>query len=440
MFEGLSSKLQNVFKKLTGYGKLSEKNIADAMREVRLALLEADVNYRVVKDFIKTVKERAVGQEVLRSIKPGQQIVKVVHDELVSLMGGSSRQLDLSAVPSTIVLVGLHGAGKTTTAGKLAGHLRKRGRNPLLAACDPKRPAAIEQLRVVGKQLNVPVFAREGEKNAVVIATDSVEYARENKFDTVILDTAGRLHIDDELMGELVGIKSKIRPQEILLVADAMTGQDAVNMAEKFDSLLQISGIILTKLDGDTRGGAALSMRAVTGKPIKFVGVGEKLSEIEAFHPDRMASRILGMGDILTLVEKAQEQISEEEARKLEEKIRKHSLNLEDYLMQLQQVKQMGSFDSILKMIPGMSQLKGLHVDERELAHVEAIIRSMTPEERRRPEILNASRRSRIAHGSGTSVQAVNKLLKGFDQAKKMMKNMSKLQKGMLRLGGFKWQ
>jgi len=437
MFEGLSTRLQGVFKKLTGYGKLTEKNIADAMREVRLALLEADVNFRVVKDFIQTVKEKAVGAEILKSIKPGQQIVKVVHDEMVRLMGGSSQKLDLSASPSVIALVGLQGSGKTTTAGKLASHLRKKGRHPLLVACDPKRPAAIEQLRVVGKQLGIPVFADENETDAVRIAAGSLKYADEGHFDIIILDTAGRLHVDNELMGELQGIKSSLNPQEILLVADAMTGQDAVNIAEKFDSLLQIDGTILTKLDGDTRGGAALSIRAVTGKPIKFVGVGEKLGDIEPFHPDRMASRILGMGDVLTLVEKVEEQVTDEQAKKLEEKIRKQTLNLEDYLGQLQQLKKMGSLDSLLKMMPGMGQLKGLQVDESELGKIEAIIRSMTPEERRRPEILNASRRNRIAKGSGTPVQAVNKLLKGFEQAKKMMKNMSKMQKGMLKLGGF---
>ena len=440
MFEGLSNKLQDVFKKLTGYGKLTESNISDAMREVRLALLEADVNYQVVKDFVKTVKGKAIGQEVLKSIKPGQQVVKIVHDEMVALMGSSQNQLDLSAKPSVIALVGLQGAGKTTTAGKLGNHLRKKGRNPLLAACDPKRPAAIEQLKVVGKQLGIPVFSKEGELNGVTIASEAVKFADTNNHDTVILDTAGRLHIDDELMGELKGIKDTLKPREILLVADSMTGQDAVNIAEKFDQLLDISGTILTKLDGDTRGGAALSIRAVTGKPVKFVGVGEKLDDIEPFHPDRMASRILGMGDVLTLVEKVQEQVTEDQAKKLEEKIRKQTLNLEDYLMQLRQLKQMGSFDSILKMIPGVSQLKDLQVDERELTQVEAIISSMTLEERRKPEILNGSRRNRIARGSGTTVQAVNKLLKGFEQAKKMMKNMSRMQKGMMRLGGFRWQ
>jgi signal recognition particle subunit SRP54 len=440
MFEGLTSKLQDVFKKLTGAGKLTEKNIADAMREVRLALLEADVNFKVVKDFIKTVTDKSVGIEVTRSIKPGQQIVKIVHDELVALMSGTNQQLDLSARPSIIALVGLQGSGKTTTAGKLGSFLRKKGRNPLLVACDAKRPAAIEQLRVVGKQLGIPVFAKENELNAVKIAMESLKYAESQTFDTIILDTAGRLHVDDELMNELKGIKDNLKPREILLVADAMTGQDAVNIAEKFNSLLDISGTILTKLDGDTRGGAALSIRAVTGKPIKFAGIGEKLGDLEPFHSDRMASRILGMGDVLTLVEKVQEQVSEEQAKKLEEKIRKQSLNLEDYLVQLQQLKKMGSLESILKMLPGMSQMKDLQIDEHELVKVEAIIKSMTPDERRNPDILDASRRNRVAKGSGTEAHDVNKLLKGFEQAKKMMKNMSRMQKGMLRLGGLKWQ
>ncbi len=440
MFDSLTSKLQTIFKKLAGYGKLTEKNIADALREVRLALLEADVNYKVVKNFIEQVKIRAVGQQVLRSIMPGQQIVKVVYDEMVTLMGGTTEKLDLSALPSIIMLVGLQGSGKTTAAGKIGKLLRKKGRNPLLVACDIKRPAAVEQLVVLGKQLNMEVFHLNDEKNAIRIAVKSLGYAKDNHFDVVILDTAGRLHIDTELMAELEGTKKKLNPQEILLVADAMTGQDAVNIAEKFNELLDISGTILTKLDGDTRGGAALSIKAVTGKPIKYVGIGEKLDDIEPFYPDRMASRILGMGDVVTLVEKAQEQITEEEALKLEQKIRKHTLNLEDYLFQLQQIKKMGSLENIVKMIPGMNQLKGLTVDEKQLVRIEAIIRSMTPQERRHPGILNASRRSRIAKGSGTAVQDVNKLLKGFDQAKKMMKNMSKMQKGLMRLGGFKWQ
>jgi signal recognition particle subunit SRP54 len=439
MFEGLTEKLQGAFRKLTGYGKLSEKNIADAMREVRMALLEADVNFKVVKDFIERVKARAVGQDVLRSITPGQQVIKVVHDELVTLMGGTAEALDLSASPAVIMLVGLQGAGKTTLAGKLGNMLRRKGRHPLLAACDTKRPAAIEQLVVLGRQLDLPVYADTSEPKALAIAAASLERAEREHLDVLILDTAGRLHIDDALMGELEGIKQRLKPSEILLVADAMTGQDAVNIAEQFGRRLGITGAVLTKLDGDTRGGAALSIRAVTGSPIKLVGIGEKPSDIDVFYPDRLASRILGMGDVVTLVEKAQEQFTEDEARKLEEKIRKHSLDLEDYLGQLQQIKKMGSLESVLTMIPGMSQIKGLQVDDKQLGRIEAIIQSMTEQERRHPEVLTGSRRSRIAQGSGTSVVDVNKLLKGFEQAKKMMKNMSKWQKGLMRMGGFKW-
>jgi len=439
MFEGLTDKLQSAFRKLTGYGKLSEKNIADAMREVRLALLEADVNFQVAKDFIARVTERAVGQDVLRSITPGQQVIKVVHDELVALMGRSAEALDLSASPAVIMLVGLQGSGKTTLAGKLANLLRRKGRHPLMVACDTKRPAAIEQLVILAKQLDMPVFADTKEPNAVKIASASVTHAQAEHLDVVVLDTAGRLHVDDELMRELEAIKTRLKPGEILLVADAMTGQDAVNIAEEFDRRLGITGAVLTKLDGDTRGGAALSIRAVTGKPIKLVGIGEKPGDLDVFHPDRMASRILGMGDVVTLVEKTQEQFTEEQARKLEEKIRRHSLNLEDYLAQLQQIKKMGSFESVMAMIPGMGQLKGLQVDDKQLGRVEAIIQSMTEQERRHPEILTGSRRNRIARGSGTSVQDVNKLLKGFEQAKKMMKNMGKTQKALMRMGGLKW-
>ena len=440
MFEGLTEKLQGAFRKLTGYGKLSEKNIADAMREVRLALLEADVNFKVVKEFIARVKARAVGQEVLRSITPGQQVIKIVHDELVALMGRTAEALDLSASPSVVMLVGLQGAGKTTLAGKLANMLRRKGRHPLMAACDTKRPAAIEQLVVLGRQLDMPVFADTGEPDAVKIAAASVARAQAEHLDVVVLDTAGRLHVDDDLMRELEGIKAKLAPREILLVADAMTGQDAVNIAEEFDRRLGITGAVLTKLDGDTRGGAALSIRAVTGKPIKLVGIGEKPADLHVFHPDRLASRILGMGDVVSLVEKAQEQFTDEQARKLEEKIRRHSLNLEDYLAQLQQIKKMGSLESVMAMIPGMGQhLKGMRLDDAQLGRVEAIIQSMTEQERRHPEVLNGSRRTRIARGSGTTVQDVNKLLKGFEQAKKMMKNMGKMQKGLMRMGGIKW-
>ncbi len=441
MFEGLTEKLQGAFRKLAGYGKLSEKNIADAMRDVRMALIEADVNFKVVKDFVARVKERAVGEDVLRSITPGQQVIKVVHDELVRLMGGSAEALDLSASPAVVMLVGLQGSGKTTLAGKLANMLRRTGRHPLMVACDTKRPAAIEQLVVLAKQLDMPVYADTGQPDAAKIAAASIAHAKADHLDVIILDTAGRLHVDDELMGELEAIKRRLKPGEILLVADAMTGQDAVNIAQEFDRRLGITGAVLTKLDGDTRGGAALSIRAVTGKPIKLAGIGEKPSDIDLFHPDRLASRILGMGDVVTLVEKAQEQFTEEQARKLEEKIRKHSLNLEDYLAQLQQIKKMGSLESVLAMIPGMGQqLKHLQVDDRQLGKVEAIIQSMTDQERRQPELLNGSRRTRIAHGSGTTVQDVNKLLKGFEHAKKMMKNMGKMQKGLMRMGGVRWR
>ena len=438
MFDSLSDRLQGVFRKISGHGKLSEANIADTMKEIRLALLEADVNYKVVKNFIAGVKEKSLGQEVLRSIKPSQQIVKIVHDERVELMGSENAGLILSGQPAIIMLVGLQGAGKTTAAAKLAAQLRKKGRNPLMAACDVKRPAAIEQLKTLGRQLKIEVFSSDGEQNVVKIAAAAVEHSRKNHFDTLILDTAGRLHIDDELMGELEGIKTSLSPDEILLVADSMTGQDAVNIAEKFNELLDISGVLLTKLDGDTRGGAALSIRAVTGKPIKYAGIGEKISDLEPFYPDRLASRILGMGDVVTLVERAQDMVSEDDARKLEEKIRKHKLNLEDYLQQLQQIKSMGSLESIMSMLPGMGNMKNMAVDEKQLFRTEAIINSMTPGERRNPEVLNGSRRQRIAKGSGTTVQDVNRMLKGFDMAKKMMKNMGKMQKGMMkRIGGF---
>ena len=438
MFDSLSDRLQGVFRKISGHGKLSEANIADTMKEIRLALLEADVNYKVVKNFIAGVKEKSLGQEVLRSIKPSQQIVKIVHDEMVELMGSENAGLILSGQPAIIMLVGLQGAGKTTAAAKLAAQLRKKGRNPLMAACDVKRPAAIEQLKTLGRQLKIEVFSSDGEQNVVKIAAAAVEHSRKNHFDTLILDTAGRLHIDDELMGELEGIKTSLSPDEILLVADSMTGQDAVNIAEKFNELLDISGVLLTKLDGDTRGGAALSIRAVTGKPIKYAGIGEKISDLEPFYPDRLASRILGMGDVVTLVERAQDMVSEDDARKLEEKIRKHKLNLEDYLQQLQQIKSMGSLESIMSMLPGMGNMKNMAVDEKQLFRTEAIINSMTPGERRNPEVLNGSRRQRIAKGSGTTVQDVNRMLKGFDMAKKMMKNMGKMQKGMMkRIGGF---
>lgn len=440
MFESLSGRLQNVFRKIAGYGRLSESNIAEAVREVRLALLEADVSYRVVKDFIEGVKEQAVGQETLRGVLPGQQLIKIVHDGLVSLMGGSAKELDLSTLPAVIMLVGLQGSGKTTTAAKLARRIKKKGRRPLLAPCDTKRAAATEQLVSLGRQLGETVYEPRGDRDAVSIASKSVAFAEEHSFDTVILDTAGRLHIDEELMEELRAMKSRLSPREILLVADAMTGQDAVNIASTFDEALDITGAILTKLDGDTRGGAALSIKAVTGKPIKLVGIGEKVDDLEPFHPERMASRILGMGDVVTLVEKAQEIVDQQEAERLEQKMRKHGLDLEDYLSQLQSLRKMGSLESVLAMVPGAAQLKGASLGEKELKRVEAMIQSMTPEERRNPHLLDGSRRKRVARGSGTSVQEINRLLKGFEQARKMMKRMGKFQKAMMKMGGSAWQ
>jgi len=440
MFEGLTERLQGVFRKIAGYTRLTESNIAEAVREVRLALLEADVNYKVVKDFIERVKEKAVGQEAIRAVLPGQQLIKIVHDELVTLMGGAAREMELSSSPAIVMLVGLQGSGKTTTAAKLARRLRKKGRAPLLVPCDTKRPAAIEQLLVLGRQLGEAVYEPPDASDAVSIACNSVEYAMHNYFDTVVLDTAGRLHIDDELMNELRAIKGRLSPGEVLLVADAMTGQDAVNIASAFNEILDITGAILTKLDGDTRGGAALSIKAVTGKPIKFVGIGEKVDDLEPFHPDRMASRILGMGDVVTLVEKAQEALDQQAAEKLQRKIRKHGLDLEDYLTQTQSIRKMGPIENVLKMIPGFDQLKGLAPAENELRRVEAIIQSMTPMERKNPHILDASRKRRVAKGSGTSVQEVNRLLKAFEQARKIINRMGKFQKGVMRMGGFSWR
>ncbi len=441
MFESLSGRLQSAFRKIAGYSRLSESNIAEAVREVRLALLEADVNFKVVKQFVESVKEKAVGQETLRGVLPGQQLVKIVHDELVDLMGGgAARGMTLSASPAVIMLVGLQGSGKTTTAAKLAKHMRKKGRNPILVPCDTKRAAAVEQIVTLGHALGETVYDPGENRNAVDIAERSLDYVRSNHFDTLILDTAGRLHIDDELMNELRTMKKHLAPGEVLLVADAMTGQDAVNIASTFDEALDITGAILTKLDGDTRGGAALSVKAVTGKPIKFVGIGEKVDDLEAFHPDRMASRILGMGDVVTLVEKAQETIDLQEAEKLEQKLRKGGLDLEDYLLQMQSLRKMGSVDSLLSMMPGFSQVKGLALSGNELKRVEAIIQSMTPRERRTPHILDGSRKRRIAKGSGATVQEVNRLLKGFEQARKMMKNMGKFQKGLMRMGGSAWR
>ncbi len=425
MLEDLTARLESTFKKLRGYGKLNEKNIADSLREIRRALLEADVNYQVVKDFIAAVQEKAVGEEVLRSVTPGQMVVKIVHDELVRLLGGTTTQIRTAGIPPTIIMItGLQGSGKTTFSAKLANFLQKRGRKPMLVATDVYRPAAIEQLKVLGRSLNVPVYD-EGLGDPVKIAFNAISEARKQFRDTIILDTAGRLHIDQAMMDELVRVKNRVRPHEILFVADGMTGQDAVNTAKEFAGKLNFDGVVLTKMDGDARGGAALSIRAVTGKPIKFLGVGEKLDEIEQFHPDRLASRILGMGDVVTLVEKAQATIDEEKARKLEQKLRKAEFDLEDFLDQLQQIKKMGSLESLLKMIPGVSrQLKNAQVDERGLVRTEAIINSMTREERRNPRILNGSRRKRIAMGSGTRVQDVNQLMNQFQQMKKMMKQM----------------
>ncbi len=430
-FEGLSDRLQGVFKKLRGKGKITEDDVKAAMREVRLALLEADVNFKVVKDFTSKVRERAVGQEVLTSLTPGQQIVKIVHDEMAELMGGSESKLSLTKSPAVILAVGLQGAGKTTSVAKLARNLLKQGRRPLLVACDIYRPAAIKQLQVLGEQINVPVFAM-GQNNPVDIAKASVEHAKSNNRDIIILDTAGRLHIDEELMGELKQIKSAVNPEEILLIVDAMTGQDAVNIAESFNRDLGLTGLILTKLDGDSRGGAALSVKAVTGCPIKFVGMGEKLDALEVFYPDRMASRILGMGDVLTLVEKAQANIDAKKAQEMERKIREQQFTLEDFLEQIGQVKSMGPLEDLLGMIPGMKgQLKGMpgDFDDKEILRIEAIIQSMTLAERREPTIINGSRKKRIARGSGTKVQDVNRLLKQFDESRRLMKQFADMGK-----------
>lgn len=433
-FEGLSSKLQETFKKLRGKGKLTEKDVKEAMREVKMALLEADVNYKVVKDFIKAVSERAVGQEVMESLTPGQYIIKIVNEELVNLMGNTESKINVSGTPPTVIMfVGLQGAGKTTMAGKLALHLKKHNKKPLLVAGDIYRPAAIKQLQVLGAQIDVPVFSLGDKTSPVDIARAGIENAKKTSRDYVIIDTAGRLHIDTELMDELKNIKNSANPNEILLVVDSMTGQDAVNVAEQFNNMLDITGVILTKLDGDTRGGAALSVKAVTGKPIKFIGMGEKLSDIEVFYPDRMASRILGMGDVLSLIEKAQEAFDEKKAEELQQKMMTQQFTLEDFLDQMQQMKKMGPLKDLLKMIPGMdaSKLGDIQVDEREMAHTEAIIKSMTKKERVNPSIINASRKKRIAKGSGTTIQDVNKLLSSFEQARKMMKQFGDMGKGM---------
>ena len=430
MFDSLSEKLNRVFKKLKGRGRLSEANIQDALKEVRLALLEADVNYKVVKKLIEDIRGRAVGQDVLDSLTPGQQIIKIVNEELSRLMGESRKGLELTGEsPYSLMLVGLQGSGKTTTAAKLASHLRKQGKHPYLVPADIYRPAAVDQLKKLGLQIDVPVYPTEKGQTPADICADAMGKAGAEGADVLILDTAGRLHVDEALMGELVAIKENINPTEILLVADAMTGQDAVNVAKHFDEALDISGVILSKMEGDARGGAALSIKAVTGKPIKFVGVGEKISALEPFHPDRMASQILGMGDVLSLIERAEEQFDEKEARKLEKKLKKNEFDLEDFRTQLKQMKKLGSLEDILGMLPGMGKLKklkNLKPDETELVKVEAMINSMTREERRRFKIINGSRRRRIAKGSGTKVQDVNRLLKNFVQTKKMMEQFTK--------------
>ena len=427
LFSGLSEKLNHIFSKLAHKGRLTELEIKTAMREIRIALLEADVNISVVKDFVAKVSERAVGQEILKSLTPAQQVIKIVNEELIALMGSSNSKLAVSPNPPTIIMMsGLQGAGKTTLVGKLAVYLKKQGKKPLLVACDVYRPAAINQLKVVGKNVDAEVFEK-GQGNPVKIAEESVKYAKSYGFDTVIIDTAGRLQIDEKLMKELEEVKAAVHPDEILLVVDSMTGQVAVEVADTFNKRLEVTGLVLTKLDGDTRGGAALSMRAVTGKPIKFCSVGEKPSDLEPFYPDRMANRILGMGDVLSLIEKAQEAVSEEDAKKLEKKLRENSFTLDDYLMQFDAMKKMGGIKNVLSMMPGMSNKVKINdgdIDEKKLLSMKAIIQSMTKKERDNPSIINFSRKTRIANGSGTSVQEVNKLLKQFEQTKQMMKQM----------------
>ncbi len=433
-FEGLSSKLQEFTKKLRGKSRITETDLNEMLREVKLALLEADVNYKIVKEFIASIHDKALGQDVLKSLTPGQQVIKIVKDELVELLGGTESKISFSPNPPTILmLVGLQGSGKTTTAGKLANLLRKQGKKPLLVACDVYRPAAIKQLQVVGGQLNIPVFANETSKDVVHIAKQAINVAMSKLNDVIMLDTAGRLHIDEELMNELKNVKANVRPHEILLVVDSMTGQDAVNVATSFNETLGIDGVVLTKLDGDTRGGAALSVKKVTGRPIKFAATGEKLSDIEVFHPDRMASRILGMGDVLSVIEKAEEAFDEEEALKMEKQLKKGTFDLNDYLAQLRQIKKMGSFSGLMKMMPGMSAFKDVDIDDHEFVKIEAIITSMTEAERKNPKLLNGSRRIRIAKGSGTSVQQINKFMQSFELTQKMMKKM-KDEKSMKKM------
>lgn len=439
MFESLGQKLQKTFKNLRGLGKISEANVTEALREVRMALLDADVNFQVARDFIGRVKEKSLGVEVIQSIQPGQQIIKIISDELTELLGSSNAGLELTGKPACIMMVGLHGSGKTTSTGKLAKLLHKQGRKPLLVGCDVNRPAAMDQLETLAKQLGMPSYIRKDEKNVVKIGRDALAHVKNTECDTVIFDTAGRFQIDAELIKELVDLKAEVKPSEILLVLDAAIGQEAVNVAKHFDEALNITGAILTKLDGDARGGAALSMKEVTGKPIKFAGVGEKLDEFEAFHPERMASRILGMGDVVTLVEKAAEAVDEDEAKRLEEKMRKGRFDLEDFLEQLRTMKKFGSLGSMVNMIPGVAgQLKGADLEkgEKEFRRMEGMICSMTPQERRHPQVLNAKRRIRISKGAGVSVAELNSMLKRFGQMQKMMKKMGKMSKMMGRLGG----
>jgi signal recognition particle subunit SRP54 len=443
-FEGLADRLQNTIQKIRGKGKVSEADVKEMMREVRLALLEADVNFKVVKEFVKKVSERAVGQDVLKSLTPGQQIIKIVNEELTELMGGEQSKIAVAGRPPTVIMmVGLQGAGKTTTSGKLANLLRKKyNRNPMLVAADIYRPAAIKQLETLGKQLGMPVFSLGDQVSPVEIAKQAIAKAKEEHHDYVLIDTAGRLHVDEALMNELKDIKELTKPDEIFLVVDAMTGQDAVNVAQSFNEQLGLTGVVLTKLDGDTRGGAALSIRSVTQTPIKFIGMGEKMDALEPFHPERMASRILGMGDVLTLIEKAQANIDEEKAKELEKKMRTASFTLDDFLDQLGQVRNLGPLDELLKMMPGANKIKGLNniqIDEKQISHVEAIIRSMTKEEKSHPEIMNSGRKRRIAKGSGRTVAEVNRLLKQFEDMKKMMKQMSGMQQKAKKKGGLKF-
>jgi signal recognition particle subunit SRP54 len=428
MFEEITEKFELLFKKIRGQARITEANISETMRDIRRVLLEADVNYKVVKDFTDRVQQKAIGQEVLKSITPGQMLIKIIYDELVSLMGSTRADIKFSPVPPTVIMVvGLQGSGKTTFCAKLANHLKHKGRHPLLVAGDVHRPAAVEQLKQLGEQIQILVFAMDSEFDAVKIAKNGIEFAKKNYRDVVIVDTAGRMHIDEEMMREVEMVKKAIKPNEILFVVDAMTGQEAVNVAKEFNDRLNFDGVVLTKLDGDARGGAALSIKAVTGKPIKFVSAGEKLDAIEPFYPDRMASRILGMGDIITLVEKAQKQVDEEKAKKLEEKLKKNQFTLEDFREQIREIRKMGPLKEILSMIPGLgSSLRSVDIDEKELIKIEAIINSMTPEERRKPQIINASRKRRIAMGSGTTVQDVNRLLRQFEEMQKLLKQLNR--------------